>query len=114
VWPWRTREEFDSDEKYWNWMDAFTRWNNFMPPPKPVPEPHDVASAVPEPSTPRPGWYRRSLKSRHVGIRLTERDYELLVELARAHSVALGTMARILVARGVQAASQRDEAEPKE
>jgi hypothetical protein len=46
-----------------------------------------------------------------VGIRLTERDYELLTELAREHAVALGTMARMLVVRGVRAAAERDDVE---
>lgn len=38
-------------------------------------------------------------------MRLTETDYQLLAELSRAHSVPLGTMARMLVVRGVRAAA---------
>jgi hypothetical protein len=111
VWPWRKRDEFNSDEEFWKYMDAFSRWNNGLPPPRSLPTSQEVASEVPKSSPPRSGWYRRALKSRHVGIRLTERDYELLTELAREHAVALGTMARMLVVRGVRAAAERDDVE---
>jgi hypothetical protein len=38
-------------------------------------------------------------------MRLTEADFELLGELARAHGVRPGTMARMLVLRAVRAAA---------
>jgi hypothetical protein len=38
-------------------------------------------------------------------MRLTEADFALLAELARAHSVRPGTMARMLIVRAVRAAA---------
>jgi hypothetical protein len=40
-----------------------------------------------------------------VGIRLTERDFEMLRELAWANGVRPGTTARMLVVRAVRAAA---------
>jgi hypothetical protein len=45
------------------------------------------------------------MKSKHVGLRLTEADFEMLCKLARAHVVPPGTMARMLVVRAVRAAA---------
>jgi hypothetical protein len=106
VWPLRRRTEFDSEDDFWRYIKALDRWKEGLPPPNPLPGRNEIAGGVPQPSPPRSGRYRRALKSSHVGIRLTERDYELLADLARAHSVALGTMARMLVVRGVRAAAR--------
>ncbi|MFL5907062.1 MAG: hypothetical protein ACJ75Z_05650 [Solirubrobacterales bacterium] len=85
-------------------IEAVNRWNNGLPPPRPKPGPERIRSAVPTPASPSRGG-RPIHKSRHVGVRLTQRDYVLLLELARAHAVRAGTMARMLIVRGVRAAA---------
>jgi hypothetical protein len=71
-----------------------------------MPPTNVVARGAPVPAAPGSTIARgRYLKSRHVGVRLTERDFELLNELARAHAVRPGTMARMLIVRAVRAAA---------
>jgi hypothetical protein len=42
-----------------------------------------------------------------VGIRLAQRDFEMLRELARGNAVPVGTMARMLIVRAVRAAADK-------
>ena len=49
----------------------------------------------------------KATKSRHLGVRLTETDFELLEEMARAHAVRPGMMARMLVVRAIRAAADQ-------
>jgi hypothetical protein len=105
VYPSRGPSEFESMEDFWKYKDAVSRWNNCLPPPRPKPDGEAIRPAVPTPSS--PGRRERSrYQSHHVGIRLRDGDFELLLELARAHAVPPGTMARILVVRGVRAAAE--------
>jgi hypothetical protein len=107
TYPLRGPEEFDSTEDWLKYVDALTRWTNYLPPPQRIPKGSEFTESVPIPDAPRPGSRRRSVKSRHVGIRLTKRDFELLDELARAHAVRPGTMARMLIVRAVRAAERQ-------
>jgi hypothetical protein len=109
LWPYRTREEFDSFADFFAYIDAVTRWNSGLPPPRRLPGRAESAIAVPEPSAPGAVPHRRAVKARHVGVRLTNADYELLAQLARAHAVPPGTMARMLVVRGIRAVADREE-----
>jgi hypothetical protein len=109
VYPAKSRDEFDSEDDFWTYMDAVSRWNNSMPPPRPMPESAEFGPVAPVAALPRRASRFKPTKSRHVGVRLTEADFELLNELARAHGVRPGTMARMLVVRGVRAAAD----EPK-
>jgi hypothetical protein len=91
-------------DDYIDYIDACSRRNNGMPPARAMPKGEAVSVGVVTPGAPR-SIGARSLKSRHVGLRLTQADYELLEELARAHAVSMATMARMLVTRGVRAAA---------
>jgi hypothetical protein len=90
-------------DDFWKHKEAIIRWNSGLPPPRPKPSGDEIAAGVPEPprAEPRPSRF----KSKHVGVRLTERDFELLRQLALAHAVPPGTMARILIVRGARAAA---------
>jgi hypothetical protein len=109
IFPHRRQDEFESEDDFWNWLDAVTRHNNGLPPPRPMPDGEDVAAHLPTGDVPRPSRRRSRFKSRHVGVRLTERDFAMLKELALAHAVPPGTMARMLIVRGVRAAADKRE-----
>jgi len=86
-------------------MEAVSRWNNSLPPPRPMPKSAELGPVTPVAALPRRASRFKPTKSRHIGVRLTEADFELLSELARAHAVRPGTMARMLIVRGVRAAA---------
>jgi hypothetical protein len=90
-------------------MDAVSRYNNGLPPPRAIPEAEELEEVAPVIRLPHPASRHKPTKSRHLGVRLTEADFDLLNKLARAHAVRPGTMARMLVVRAVRAAA--DEAE---
>ena len=50
VYPPRSRSEFESDEDYWKHVDAVSRWNNGLPPPRPKPNGREIG---PEAGPPR-------------------------------------------------------------
>jgi hypothetical protein len=107
VYPLRDPDEFDSLDDYFKYQDALTRWTNYLPPQRRIPAASEFAEDVPVGDPPRSAAPRPALRTRHVGIRLTQRDFEMLLELARAHAVRPGTMARMLVVRGVRAAAHK-------
>ena len=109
IWPHRQMDEFESEDDFWKWLDAVSRHNNGLPPARAMPDGEDVAADLPTGDLPRPGPRRSRFKSRHVGVRLTERDFAMLKELAVAHAVPPGTMARMLIVRGVRAAANKRE-----
>jgi hypothetical protein len=92
-------------DDYWAYFEAVSRWNSALPPPRPIPSGKEVADGLPPSEVPRPRRGPRSFKSRHVGVRLTQGDFEMLEKLALAHAVRPGTMARMLIVRGVRAAA---------
>lgn len=100
-------DEFVSSDDFWKWLDALSRFNNGLPPPRPMPGGDEFAADVPTADVPSPRARPSRFKSRHVGVRLTERDFAMLKELAVAHAVPPGTMARMLVVRGVRAAADK-------
>jgi hypothetical protein len=108
AYPSRPPSEFDSNEDWLKYIDALTRWTNYLPPPQRVPKGDEFTGTVPVADAPRSRHRRSSLKSRHVGIRLTERDFAALDGLARAHGVRPGTMARMLIVRAVRAVADDD------
>jgi hypothetical protein len=108
IYPTKGLDEFDSEDDFWAYKDAITRWNSYLPPPRRLPEGDEFTGTVPAANAPRSRHRRSSLKSRHVGIRLTERDFAELDGLARAHGVRPGTMARMLIVRAVRAVAEDD------
>jgi hypothetical protein len=110
TYPSRPLSEFDSTEDWLEYIDALTRWTNHLPPLQRLPKGDEFTGTVPAVGAPRARYRRASVKSRHVGIRLTDRDFEALDELARAHGVPPGTMARILIVRAVRAVAEDDSA----
>jgi hypothetical protein len=102
--PSKSPKDFDSEEDFWKHKDALNRWNNGLPPPRPKPAGNDIAPQATPAHLPKPASRFKDTKSRHLAVRLTEADYELLAELARAHAVRPGTMARMLVVRGARGA----------
>jgi hypothetical protein len=108
TYPSRPPSEFDSTEDWLKYIDALTRWTNYLPPPRRLPKGDEFTGTVPAADAPRSRHGRSSLKSRHVGIRLTERDFAELDGFARAHGVPPGTMARILIVRAIRAVAQED------
>ena len=105
VYPSRAPTEFKSLDDYVGYVEAVNRHNNGLLPPRPKPPADEIRTAVPTPESPRSVARLRYLKSEHVGIRLTRSDFKLLEELSQAHAVPVGTMARMLVVRGVRAAA---------
>jgi hypothetical protein len=100
-------DEFESSDDFWKWVDAVSRFNNGLPPPRPMPGGDELAADVPTVDAPHANARASKFKSRHVGVRLTERDFLMLKELAVAHAVPPGTMARMLIVRGVRAAADK-------
>lgn len=109
TYPSRPPSEFDSTEDWLKYVDALTRWTNYLPPPRRVPKGDEFTGTVPVAGAPRSRSRRSSVKSRHVGIRLTERDFAELDGLARAHGVRPGTMARMLIVRAIRVIAEDDE-----
>jgi hypothetical protein len=109
IWPRKSLCDFESEDDFWKWLDAVSRYNNNLPPPRPMPSAETVAADVPAAEAPRLSARESRFKSRHVGVRLTQRDFSMLKELAIAHSVPPGTMARMLIVRGVRAAADKRE-----
>ena len=107
----RDPNEFDSLDDYFKYQEALSRWTNYLPPKRRIPAAGEFAEDVPVGDPPRSRAPRPALRTRHVGIRLTQRDFEMLRELARAHAVRPGTMARMLVVRGVRVAADKDAAD---
>jgi hypothetical protein len=107
--PSKTPDDFDSLDDYFVHLDALRRFTNFLPPRRRMPDPDKHSGGVPIADPPRNSRHGRWVKSRHVGIRLTQRDFELLDELARAHAVPPGTMARMLIVRAVRAAADASD-----
>jgi len=101
----RSEDEFESEDDFWAWMDAASRYNNRLPPARPIPDGENISAAVPTPVA--PAGRLSTHRTRHVGVRLRESDFEMLRKLAAAHAVAPGTMARMLIVRGVRAAANR-------
>jgi hypothetical protein len=115
IYPSKSPRDFDSDEDFWKHKDAVSRWHNGLPPPRPVPAGEDIAPQAGPGRPPRPASRFKPTKSRHLAVRLTEADYQSLVELSLAHAVRPGTMARMLVVRGVRAAAEAaDPPDPAE
>jgi len=110
VYPPKAPSDFESEDDFWKHLDAVSRWNNGLPPPRPKPAGDEIAPRATPPGLPKPASRRKATKTRHLAVRVTEADYQLLGELARAHAVRPGTMARMLVVRGVRAAA--NEATP--
>jgi hypothetical protein len=52
---------------------------------------------------------RRRRRTRQVGIKLSEDEYALLVQVAKRHAVALGTLARILTVKGARLLDQEEQ-----
>lgn len=104
VYPPKPPSDFDSLDDWALHSEAVNRWSNGLPPPRPKPTGEAIRPSVGTPRAPR-STRGRALKSRFVGMRMGQADFELLEELAHAHSVPVGTMARILVVRGVRAAA---------
>jgi len=102
--PSKAPADFESVDDFLKHLDAVSRYNNGLPPARPMPSGEEMSTRVPEARAPRSKPGRSRFKSRHVGVRLTDRDFELLNELARAHAVPPGTMARMLIVRAVRAA----------
>jgi hypothetical protein len=100
----KSPSDFDSLDDWALHSEAVNRWSNGLPPPRPKPTGEAIRPSVGTPRAPR-STRGRALKSRFVGMRMGQADFELLEELAHAHSVPVGTMARILVVRGVRAAA---------
>jgi hypothetical protein len=109
TYPSKGLDEFDSTQDWLAYVDALSRWTNYLPPRRPKPSAGATRPGIPVSSPPRSARSPRHRKSRHVGVRLTERDFELLDELARAHALPPGTMARILIVRAVRAAAHESE-----
>jgi hypothetical protein len=107
TYPSRRPEEFDSIEDWFKYQQALARWTNYLPPPRPIPKGEEFSDTLPPAATPR-RFQRKSVKSRHVGIRLTEHDFKQLDELARGHAVPPGTMARMLIVRAIRAVAGAD------
>jgi hypothetical protein len=105
VQPTRHRDEFDSTDDWLTYQKALTRWTHYLPPPRRIPK-GDELGDLPTAGAPRAASQRPALRSRHVGIRLTQRDFDQLDELARANAVRPGTMARMLVVRALRAAAE--------
>jgi hypothetical protein len=108
LYPSKKLADFDSVDDFFVYLDALRRYTNFQPPPHRKPGVDETLPGMPVATPPQRIRSGRSIKSRHVGVRLTERDFELLGELARAHAVAPGTMARMLIVRAVRAAAEED------
>ena len=98
-------DEFESMEDFLAHVDAVSRWNNGLPPPRRIPKEDELLPVAPVAVPPHQASRHKPSKRRHLGMRLTEADFELLDQLARAHSVRPGTMARMLVVRAVRAAA---------
>lgn len=111
VYPPKSPSDFDSLDDWALHSEAVNRWSNGLPPPRPKPTGEAIRPSVGTPRAPR-STRGRALKSRFVGMRMAQADFELLEELAHAHSVPVGTMARILVVRGVRAAADPVRAPP--
>jgi hypothetical protein len=112
--PIKARSEFESEEDFWKYFDAITRWNSHPPPPRALPKAEDVQGSIPvarlsRAASSKPASRFKPTKSRHLGLRLTETDYSMLCELARAHGVRPGTTARMLVVRAVRASADESE-----
>jgi len=105
IYPSKVPSDFDSEDDFWKYLDALSRRNNGLPPPRPKPAGNEISPRATPERLPKPASRFKATKSRHLAIRLTEADYELLAELARAHAVRPGTMARMLVVRGVRASA---------
>ena len=105
IYPMKRMGEFESEDDFWKYVDALSRRNNGLPPPRPKPTGKDVVPRATPERIPKHASRFKQTKSRHLAVRLTEADYELLAELARAHAVRPGTMARMLVVRGARAAA---------
>lgn len=103
IYPSKSSADFDSMDDFWRFKEAFVRWNSGLPPPRELPDGDQSAPAVPVARVPKPASRFKPTKSRHLGLRLTETDFSMLCELARAHGVRPGTMARMLVIRAVRA-----------
>jgi hypothetical protein len=52
---------------------------------------------------------RQRPRSRQVGIKLTPEEHAILVQVAKRHAVALGTLARILTVKGARALLEEEE-----
>jgi hypothetical protein len=109
IYPSKSPSEFDSMDDFWKFKDAIIRWNSGLPPLRQMPDEDQRAPFVPVAKAPKPASRFKPTKSRHVGLRLTETDYAMLCELARAHGVRPGTMARMLVIRAVRAAADESD-----
>lgn len=106
IYPTRGSSEFDSFDDFLTHLDAVSRYNNGLAPKRPLPEVSQLGDDVQATAAPRSASGRRALRSRHVGIRLNQRDFGLLEELARSRAVPPGTMARMLIVRAVRAAAE--------
>ena len=105
IYPSKSPSDFDSMDDFWVFMDAVTRRNNGLPPPRPLGGIDNAGGSVPTSRPPKRASRFKPTKSWHLGLRLTETDHGMLCELARAHGVRPGTMARMLVVRAVRAAA---------
>jgi hypothetical protein len=109
VYPSRGPREFESFDDFLIHLEAVSRWNNRLPPPRPMPKDEELGDIAPVVRLRQPERRFKPAKPRHVGLRLTEEDFSLLREMALAHSVRPGTMARMLVVRAVRAAAEDAE-----
>jgi hypothetical protein len=111
LWPLPKREDFASEDDFWDYLEAVSRYNSNLPPkPRPVPT-AKVTGTTPAASVsegPPRGGLSSDRGPRKMGIRLTPDDHALLVQLAAEHAITPSTMARILVAKGVRAAYHSD------
>jgi hypothetical protein len=103
--PTRQPDEFDSIEDWLTYQQALARWTHYLPPRRRIPKGDELAD-LPTSGAPSAASQRPAHRSKHVGIRLTQRDFDQLDELARAHAVRPGTMARMLIVRALRAAAE--------
>jgi len=87
VFPLRRREEFESSDAFFDYIEEVNRYNNGLPPRKRARAP--AASSA-------KGEYRQ------VGVKLDPDDYERLAAAAKEHGVSATTLARILVVAAVR------------
>ena len=83
VYPPKSPSDFDSLDDWALHSEAVNRWSNGLPPPRPKPTGEAIRPSVGTPRAPR-STRGRALKSRFVGMRMGQADFELLEELAHA------------------------------